>query len=384
MEGVRASSSASDADASLRLGPSAAPGAAVDGDLGTRWVSGTFGTAVGEWLQVDLAQRGRPRTARIDLSVNSPVAAAPTAVRVSTEAGAVDVDVPQDDPTVTVTLPSGDTGWVRVTATRTGPGTPNGFSIAELALEDVTAQERLAVPPSTRPDVLTLRRDLPGRSGCASANGPTFCAPTLRQPADGPRFLARELRLERAGRYAMDGTVVARGRGADGLLDFGDRATATASSRLVDSPSDRPGAALDRDLDTGWVAGELDLRPRFVVELPRSRTVSGLQFQLSPQLGASRPREVRVKVDDAPAVDATLDDEGYVRFAPRSGRRVTVDLLTTTPLVSVDSRSSQRSFVPAGFSELRLLGADDLRKAVPAYDPGRRAVRLRSDGLRQR
>ena len=45
---VTASTSASDATATLRLGPAYTPSAAFDGDPATRWVSGRYGSAVGE------------------------------------------------------------------------------------------------------------------------------------------------------------------------------------------------------------------------------------------------------------------------------------------------------------------------------------------------
>lgn len=50
LAGLTASSSASDANASLRLGPGFGPQAAVDGDQETAWVSGAYGSAVGEWI----------------------------------------------------------------------------------------------------------------------------------------------------------------------------------------------------------------------------------------------------------------------------------------------------------------------------------------------
>ena len=49
---VRASSSAADATASLRLGSGYGPQAALDGDPASRWVSGSYGSGVGEWLEL--------------------------------------------------------------------------------------------------------------------------------------------------------------------------------------------------------------------------------------------------------------------------------------------------------------------------------------------
>ncbi len=365
VRGVSASSSASDAGASLRLGPAADPGAALDGDPGTRWVSGTFGGGVGEWWQVDLLGGQAPSRIRAVVSTASPVAARPTQVEVRTASGARRVDL-GDASVVTTTLPPGPVRWVRITLTKVAPGAVNGFALSDVYLDGVTAREGLEVPVPPDgvgpPARIVLRRELAGRSGCVTSSGIGLCAPSNTQQPEGPGLMRRSLVVGTEGTYAMSGRVSARGRGADQLLDLPGYPTATASSRLVDSPADRPGAAVDGDVETGWVAGRLDLHPELTVTLPERRVVRGLQFLRGPHLAAARPERVRVHVDDNPAVEGVVDDEGYVRFGARRGRKVVVSVLTTRPFINVDSSTGARTFVPVGVSELRVLGADDLRR----------------------
>ena len=161
----------------------------------------------------------------------------------------------------------------------------------------------------------------------------------------------------------MTGTVRSLSSpGTDGLFDLGQRLAATASSRLVDSPADRPGAALDHDIRTAWVAGTNDFNPTFTVTLPEARTVSGLQFLRDPQLAASGAKTVSVTFEGGDTVRGDVDGAGYLRFEGRRTRSLTVKFADTRPMVDIDSRTGARSFVPVGFSELRVLGADDLRQ----------------------
>ncbi|GAB3081182.1 alpha-(1-_3)-arabinofuranosyltransferase domain-containing protein [Pedococcus soli] len=363
--GVRASSSASDAGATLRLGPSAAPGAALDGDTGTRWVSGTFGSATGEWLQVDLDSAREVRGVRIDVSVASPVAARPAELTVTTERGSRRAVVDQDGNPVVVGLPAGPTRWVRVTLDKVRSGAQNGFAIDELTLDGVRPAQLLQVPAAQSPSSIVLRRDDGSRAGCLLVAPSTYCSPTLALAGEGSSTLARRVTVGTARQYGVSGTVLAvSSPGTDRLFDVGERITATSSSRLVDGPADRPGAALDRDLGTGWVAGTEDFDPSFTLRLPERRTISALQFLRDPGLAASGARAVTVSFDGGRAQDAEVDDEGYLRFTARRARTVELRFGATRPMVNIDSRSGARTFIPVGFSELRVLGADDLRRPV--------------------
>ena len=72
---------------------SAGPAAALDGDLDTRWISGRYGSAVGEWLEVRF-DRPRPiGEVTVFASGALPVGAPPRRVRVSTAAGSRTVDL---------------------------------------------------------------------------------------------------------------------------------------------------------------------------------------------------------------------------------------------------------------------------------------------------
>jgi arabinofuranan 3-O-arabinosyltransferase len=215
-----------------------------------------------------------------------------------------------------------------------------------------------------RNDAVVIDRGDVGRPGCLRVSNTTYCAPTLNRQPEEAGILARSFDLPEGGSYTWSGGVrAASGPGTDALFDAPGQLKASASSRLVDSVADRPGAALDRDLSTAWVAGRDDFEPRFTVTLPKRRFVTGLQFLRAPTLAASGAAQVTVAFDGrSDVVKANVDDEGYIRFTGRRVKQVSVTFSATRPMVNIDSSTGQRSFLPVGFSELRVLGADDLRK----------------------
>jgi arabinofuranan 3-O-arabinosyltransferase len=172
--------------------------------------------------------------------------------------------------------------------------------------------------------------------------------------------------------FALTASVLPRdGRPLERLLAVPGSIAATATSREVTAAEGRPGAAVDRDLGTGWVAASTDTRPTLTLTLPSARTVSGLQLFSDGYLAASRPRVVRVRLDNAPMTQVTVEPDGRVPLRPARARVIAVEFVDERPLVDIDAVSGFRSERPVGVSEVRVLGADDQRKAV---EPDRRVV----------
>jgi arabinofuranan 3-O-arabinosyltransferase len=92
--------------------------------------------------------------------------------------------------------------------------------------------------------------------------------------------------------------------------------------------------------------------------------VSGLQLQSDQFLAGSRPTRVRVRFDSGDLLSAPVDDEGYVRFPARSTRTLDIGLERSTGVTNIDSATGLRRTLPVGVSEVRVLGADDLRSRV--------------------
>ncbi|TQM58265.1 arabinofuranan 3-O-arabinosyltransferase [Humibacillus xanthopallidus] len=361
---VTASSSASDATATLRLGPGNGPAAALDADLRTRWVSGTYGSAVGEWFRVDLDGERDVSGTTISVSGNTPVAAEPAVLRVETAAGATTSEV-RPGPILPLLTPPGRTSWIRITLARVGEGAPNGFSINEIGIPGVDPGPTAVLPASASgasgtPDAVLLQEGARGRSACLTLDAVARCSPTLGQEWEETGW-SRQWSAERPTTYAVSGTVRALdGPAAERLLALPSGIEAAASSRLVDAPSGRPEAALDGDPGTGWVAGEIDPAPWFSLRLPQPRVLSGLTFTKSFDLAASTPVEVRITFDDGSTVTRRADSEGRVSFPSKRTRTLKLAFGDVRLLENIDSATGRRTFAPTGFSELRLSGAADL------------------------
>ncbi|WP_324141651.1 alpha-(1-_3)-arabinofuranosyltransferase domain-containing protein [Intrasporangium sp.] len=352
---VTASSSASDAYATLRIGPGHGPAQALDGESRTRWVSGRFGEAVGEWLRVDFTGPTSVAGTMIELSASSPVGARPQTVLVETDQGAMATDVIAG-PRVRLRMPPGEASWLRVTLTEVEPGRQNGFSIAELSVPGVSAAPTLALPGRHQPDLVLLEEGKRGRSECLTLDGTVACSPTLGLPAEEAGWRRTWMAL-RPAEYSVRGEVRALdGDAVERLLALPNGWTATASSRLVTAPAGRPDAGIDGDPATGWVASPADPKPWYEVAFPRRIRVAGLRITKSFELPASTPVTVSVTYDDGRTHTASADATGLVKLPPKRTSSVRLSFGDVRLLENIDSATGAHSFAPVGFSGLEVVG----------------------------
>ncbi|WP_165547316.1 alpha-(1-_3)-arabinofuranosyltransferase domain-containing protein [Kribbella sindirgiensis] len=217
-------------------------------------------------------------------------------------------------------------------------------------------------PTDGQPSAVVLRNAQIGRSACLHVGARALCSQDQEMDSAEPNGLSRSVQLPQAATYQLRGTALPQdGEALERLLSVPGAIAATASSRAVAAPEGRPDAAVDRDLGTGWLAAPDDPTPSLTLKLPVARDVKGLRFQA--YLNGSRPAEVVLHFDGGAPLPATVDAGGYVRFSPRHAQTVRIDFTATKPLQ--DARTS-----PVGVTEVEVLGADELRKAVA---PQRRA-----------
>jgi len=374
VKSVQASSSASDAQAGLRLGTAYSPAAAVDGDPGTRWVSGNFGKAIGEWLEVTFSNPVDVRRIGLELSDQTPVGAAARSVAVTTDRGTRSATVDGSGAMQSIQTPTGLTRRVRVTLTSVSAGPENGFSIADLTIPGVIPVVSLKLPASSAAsvDAIILRDQMPGRSPCLYVGDHPLCRASVALPSEESSGLRRLFSLPAPRSYTFSGEVLPRdGVAIEKLLANPYAISASASSRAVSAPEGRPDAAVDNNLSTGWVASGLDPSPWLRLSWPQPRVVNGLQLLTDQYLAGSRPSRVTVQFDSGEVIAAAVDDQGYVRFPARSTRTLVIGFTKVTALTNVDSATGLRQTLPVGVSEVRVLGADDLRRSVnPAEQTG--------------
>lgn len=378
-EGIRdvsASSSRSDANSLVHTSSGENPGAALDGDPRTRWVSGRYPEAVGEWWQVRLDVPADLTGTRLHLVSTEPGSALPTAVDVTTDTGTRTMRLVPDEQTlvgrgrgVRLTLPKGRTTTLRITLRELGPGPVNGFAISEVQLPRIHPVGRLVLPPSSSgtPDAVGFRRQEPGRDGCLRQGGRPLCALDLVSAPEEANGLFRAFKTERPAAYSWTGTVRVRPTPeAERLLDSFFHATASATSTRVPSLANRAGAAIDGDLGTGWVADAYDYLPTLTIAFPagKPRTIKGVRLKVDANLAASRPALVRVTTSDGRTRDVKVAPDGTVAFKARTSY-VSLTFRWWGELRSIDAATRYVQNVPVGVSEVEILGAPGLVGAPP-------------------
>ncbi|HEY0639297.1 MAG TPA: alpha-(1-_3)-arabinofuranosyltransferase, partial [Pseudonocardiaceae bacterium] len=331
---VEASSASGYADAFLETDPSYLPFAALDGDTSSQWRSSSYTGPVGQWLEVRLD------TPRVfdqvtidfaqDLAVGWPVAR----IRITTDRGSVEHDVPEAPGAHPYPVFAGPSDVVRVTVLGMRGGRENGnVAIRELTVPGVRPARLLRVPSdvdSARPPVLAFSRGSQPRAACyATDAGSLRCDPRLVRVGEEPGGVDRRFRLATTGLYAVTATALPRlapqiWRGPSGLVVL-------PSSQLGGDPAVSPGMVLDDDPDTAWVADVSDPNPTLVLTWEGARTIDRIDVEPAALAGTNPPLAVTV-VAGGETRTVQLDGRTAARFEP----------VTTTEL-QVSFRSADQS-----------------------------------------
>ena len=352
---VRASTSAANA-AAFYLSPAAGPWAALDDDPQTAWRSASF-TAVGQWLQVDLANPTDVGTVQLAFATGSgPL---PSRIRVTTDAGSIDQAVAPADVLQPVQVRPGATQSLRITVLAMADGSRGSrVAIAALQMSGVQPTRTLDVPTSGVPDILHFAVAPGERPACLTlASGAAACDATWAAPGEEDGSLDRTVTLPVPTQYGVGADVrFVPGPRLDALLDFGNPLRAIASSDNSDDPRERPGAALDGNLQTGWVAEPGDRQPTLAVSMPKPvtvRTVTVLPIRAAPVTSATRV----LIVAGSEVFAADVPRDGVIALpTPVRTRSVRVTVLASTLRVSTDSLTGVARQLPVGIGELRLGG----------------------------
>jgi arabinofuranan 3-O-arabinosyltransferase len=353
---VRASSAGSDSAALINRGPEHAPWYAVDGDPGTAWLSGSADGAVGQWLEVRFAA---PLTdPAVTISFAKQLNDFPTSLRVQTDSGSLDVDVTPDADPQRLALPAGTTQRLRLTVASLASGTRGvAAGVASLSIGGIDPQRSLQIPGQASPDVLSFRAAAGYRSGCVAVADSSACVDSLARTGEEQDAISRSFALAAPGRYAVSAAVVAMpGAALNRELDRGSGMSVVASSTAGPDPRQRPGAVVDGLPGTTWAASALDERPRLTLRLARPSAVSALVLRTDPHAPVSTAMKVRVSAGGS-SWQLQVDDAGELRLPrPVLTGTVKLEILESAVRISTDEITRDQQILPAGISELQILG----------------------------
>lgn len=346
---VTASSSGGYSDNFGPVRPEVGPYSAVDGLPSTFWQSSPLLEPEGQWLQVDFDEPVDYPRLRVTASVDG-VAGVPVreltvtagglvqTVQVDPETGLAEVDLPAEYDSVRVVV-SGVAGEDGVVALR------------EVDLDGLTVDRRLVVPAAGDADTAFVLRARPHRRGCIDAGLGTSCGFLGdARPSEEESGLVREITVDEAGSWSLDGSVVARSSAsAQRLLEpILQDTRVRASTTYLSEPGVAPQMAFDADPRTFWAAAEGDPRPTLRLRWPRRTTLDSLSV-VDPAGSAVGPS------------GAVLQSGTQRREVDLSSGSAEFEPLTTRWLTITFEPAPAGADAPVGVAELGLPGLEDQR-----------------------
>ncbi len=386
---LTASSSASDATQIGGSSPGSGVAAAVDGDLATSWISNGIERAVGQWLQLDFDTPVRGGLLHMRTSpgtIGDPV----KWVEITTPNGSTAARVDKPGDPMTVSLPGGDTPWLRITAKSTVDGTRGSqFGISEVSVDDYSDRDNpkpvsivhRAVLPDTPAgasvEAWELGQELPGRSGCLDTEDRIRCSSGLsKAPEELGRF-SRTIQVPMGTAVIPELTVRTRqSPELEALLAQPGRPLATGASDVADLRGSAF-AATDGDPRTSWTAPEKSITdragtyPTLTIDLPSPTLVDGLR--LSPSLGAlpAHPTRVAVNLGNGPVVrDVEADGSTTLELPPHVTDKIVLSIVDWDGVLDRNSLGFVQS-QPPGFAEVTPLSDGE---AIGAPYDGNREI----------
>jgi arabinofuranan 3-O-arabinosyltransferase len=404
---LRASSSDSQPFVLSGARPEHQPWAALDGDVTTSWEPDPTLLPTGQWLELDL-ERPQPVTS-VHLVYDPAAGALPTSVTVATDDEAVtaqgfgiSLDIPLKG--------LHPTRQIRITVNSVimvGGRTSGTFAFSEVDIPGLDSSRTLVspAPPATdRPATISVQAS-PSTPACFFVSDRPYCDPDLARGSEDGTSLDRTVTLPASGDYTPQ--IWARPRPGPALDDVLDRQiaaqnplhivpTVTASSVNVLDPAVRPGAVLDGDPYTAWIAADDDPNPIMRVTFLTPRTVAGIQLITPPDMAVTRPGIVQV-IGDGGVRGGLLDANGSLTFdPPMRTSQLTITFTPPPPQQNVNTYTGVQTNLPIGVGELIVRpalapnGLLDLNQAVelpcgsgPTLSAGDRLIQTRLTGTRR-
>ena len=351
-----ASVTASSAGSWLWELPQSAPANAFDGNPSTAWTEASPVRPAGQWIQINFSRPLRlsgPVAIRLLDDIPRPVA---TSLVVATAAGRAVTATRVTAAAQPLAIPSGTTGWLRITIAAASGGTPGGpgAGLSEVAIPGVRvttylqpAQEQPAPAPS-----FSFQRGA----------GTSFGLPGNPSEAD----LNRTFTTRAAEQFNLSATVTAvPGAALNALLDRLGSATpaqlrVSASSTFGALPALRPQNLLD---GAGWIAAG----PAATVHLSWAgrRSIDEIQLTVATVGISTEPTRVLITSPDGTR-DVPVPSSGVLRFPPLVTDRLDISFPGVMPVAAYNPLVGRSEPLPVGLGALTIPALASLSTGIPA------------------
>ena len=350
---VWSSSSQADANALPPLDVGTNPAAALDADAGTSWQSARQSAGTGQWWEVRFSA---PRTlTSVTLSVPT------TSLRMRLlefKSGRVAVTRPAPLPgsSQKYDLPFTNARSLRISVV--GKTTPEAGSVAfsEVLIDGIAPQRMLVLPrpvPGRPVDEIALQRDA-DRLGCVDIEGNLACQRLLATQGEDGDSLNRRFYIPGNTTYIASARASLRSTPAAWRAILADAALrVTASRGASDSFEAQPGAMVDGDPGTTWIAS--DKAPVISLRFDQPRRIDSLEFALNNAAPASSLRVVRLVADGGRDRRVTIPEDGLIRLPGWQTQSLRIEVSGVVRSLRTDNQTFKIN--PAGVSEIKINGA---------------------------
>lgn len=368
--GVASISASSYGSTALSLDPAQGPAAAFDQNPSTAWVADDRNDSIGQWLQVDFGRQVPLYAIAVEPLADSPQRPVVTRITVSTARGSVERRLVRGVNLVSV--PRGDSSWLRITLSGVRPprakvlsGFPLGAGLASVGVPGVRFQWALRLPSDG------------AAAAAASPSGSlvySFSSPLpnpnlyLGTTQDDDPQMTRWFDVPRATQLTLTGTVSPLpGAALDALLPAVTSPVQVSASSTLDNLPRFAATNLLGGTGLPWIAGLGDTEPSLTIHWSGARSVSSLV--LEPTTEAAVPRQVEIIGPSAAVVRTVPAGGGTLHFPAMVTDTLTVRFLHAAPKVDRVPASGLAFFAPVGLRALRIPALGNVPPPAPDTAP---------------
>lgn len=357
LRGAR-SVTASSAGSWLNQYPQGDPVNAFDGNPGTAWVEASPTSAVGQWLQISFnhpMEVGTPVNIRLLDDVPRPVA---TRLTVTSATGHVDTTTRVTGATQKLNIPSGTTGWLRITIDAAQGGTAGGpgAGIVGIAVPGVWVNRFLQPSQASSGPTpsFSFQRDLGSSIGL---------------PGSPPEAaLNRTFTTAGQQRFAVTGTVTAvPGTQLGSLLSSLDpgptQLTIAASSTFGSLAALSPQNLLNGSSSAGWVAA--DQHASLHLKWTGQESISQINLTAPTEGIAAQPTRVLIS-SPAGTRDIPVPLGGVLHFAPLKTSQLTISFVGVMATTAYNPLVGRATPLPVGLAGLTIPALQGLNTGTPS------------------
>ena len=324
-----------------------------------------------------------PRTITVRFAAD--VQPLPTRVEVTTDWASSTVSVRPAAVVQQLAVPEGKTSMLRLTVREVDGGGPGvGVAIADLEIPGVEPERTLVVPDIGAPALLRFAVAPGFRSDCLAVPNGVVCDQTWARHSEESAALDRTFTLTAPRSYEASAMVrLLPGEMLDNLLDTGGAGRAQARHpSTAPTRESAPGAAIDGDAATAWVADIGDPTPRLSLDLGSERLVRAVRIVVNDDAPVARPTVVWVQAGEETWVGA-LPPDGLIRLPwPASTDSIEITIAESERRQTIFMRDRSVRRLPAGISEVRLDPSIPAGEITAAIDVGCDAgLALVADGV---